>query len=270
MVEEEKITFEDLYNRDISKYVEKLEKRYKDKKTGDWKSFYLTYLSWAYGHREMKRIDLNAKEHVHTFPLVNNGQVIEGVEVPYLQTPQGFFVQNTVTINGRSETEWLPVLDNSNNPIQNPNSFQINTSNKRCFVKALAKHGLGLYLYVGEDTPENIHEDSSTENNNQSTQPQQRQNTENQKLPPNVNEVNDRMKLLIEAIKNSGGDIKNVQKVYLQMTGLPNFDNYSKTDFVVYLEDVLKETNNNRRNNPKQQTLLEGRTTKPAGPNWGE
>lgn len=129
---------------------------------------------------------------------------------------------------------------------------------------------LGIASEEDDDANSVTQQDMDAENNNQSTQPQQRQNTENQKLPPNVNEVNDRMKLLIEAIKNSGGDIKNVQKVYLQTMGLPNFDNYSKTDFVAYLEDVLKETNNNRRNNPKQQTLLEGRTTKPAGPNWGE
>lgn len=153
-------TFEDLYQRDIKKYVEKLKKEYTDKKTNQKKYFELSYLSWAYGHREMKRIDPGATEHVHEFPMMINGQVVVGVSVPYLWTPNGFFVQNTVTINGRSETEWLPVLDNSNRPIPNPNSFQINTSNKRCFVKALAKHGLGLYLYIGEDLPENISEDS--------------------------------------------------------------------------------------------------------------
>lgn len=148
-------SFEELYNRDIKKYVEKLRKDYTDKQ-GNKRFFELSYLSWAYGHREMKRIDPNAKEEITMFPMVINQQPIANLSVPYLWTPQGYFVQAKVTINGRTETEWLPVLDQSNRPISNPNSFQINTSHKRCFVKTLAKHGLGLYLYVGEDLPEDI------------------------------------------------------------------------------------------------------------------
>lgn len=158
-------TFEELYQRDIKKYVEKLRKTYKDKRTGQEKYFELSYLSWAYGHREMKRIDPNAKEEVVEFPMVVQGHKIEGVTVPYLHTPQGYFVKCNVTINDRTESEWLPVLDNSNRPIDNPTSFQINTSHKRCFVKALAKHGLGLYLYVGEDLPEDITEKENSEDN---------------------------------------------------------------------------------------------------------
>lgn len=156
MTDKQMHTFEELYSKDIKKYVEKLKKTWTDKQTNEKKSYELSYLSWAYGWREMKRIDPEGSEKIHEFPLVSNGTVIVGVTVPYLQTPQGFFVKNTVTINGRSETEILPVLDNSNKPIANPTTFQINTSNKRCFVKALAKHGLGLYLYVGEDIPEDI------------------------------------------------------------------------------------------------------------------
>lgn len=149
-------TFEELYTRDLKGKVEKLKKTYTDRKTGQEKSFELAYLSWAYGWREMKRIDPKATEKIHTFPLITSNGVFDNAQVPYLSTPQGFFVKDTVTINGVSETEILPVLDNSNKPIQNPNSFQINTSLKRCFVKALAKHGIGLYLYVGEDLPEDI------------------------------------------------------------------------------------------------------------------
>ncbi|WP_373804533.1 DUF1071 domain-containing protein [Jeotgalibaca porci] len=170
------LTFEEIYSKDIKKYVEKLKKTYKDKRTGQEKFFELSYLSWAYGHREMKRIDPDAKEEITMFPMMINGQPIANLSVPYLWTPQGYFVQAKVTINGRTESEMLPVLDNSNRPIANPNAFQINTSNKRCFVKALAKHGLGLYLYVGEDLPENI-DDKQLEpfqpQSNERDQPQQ-------------------------------------------------------------------------------------------------
>ncbi|MGM9458240.1 DUF1071 domain-containing protein, partial [Lacticaseibacillus rhamnosus] len=47
-----------------------------------------------------------------------------------------------------------PVLDNRNKPIEKPNAFQINTSIQRCLAKAIALHGLGLYIYQGEDLPE--------------------------------------------------------------------------------------------------------------------
>jgi hypothetical protein len=47
----------------------------------------------------------------------------------------------------------LPVLDYRNKPIPTPNSFDVNTSIMRCLVKAIAMHGLGLYIYSGEDLP---------------------------------------------------------------------------------------------------------------------
>ena len=47
-----------------------------------------------------------------------------------------------------------PVLDNKNQTIENPNAFQINTSIQRCLAKAIALHGLGLYIFRGEDLPE--------------------------------------------------------------------------------------------------------------------
>jgi hypothetical protein len=50
-------------------------------------------------------------------------------------------------------TECLPVLDYSNSPIKNPNSFEVNTALKRCLVKAMAYFGLGHYIYANEDLP---------------------------------------------------------------------------------------------------------------------
>lgn len=156
MTIKEIVPFEDLYNRDLTNAVKKNVQKYTDKQ-GDPQEFTLEYLSWSYGWREMKRIDPEASEKVHEFPMFDNQfRMIEGVTVPYLKTPQGFFVRNTVTLQGKAETEWLPIVENAKYPLANPNSFQINTSNKRCFVKALAKHGIGLYIYAGEDLPEDI------------------------------------------------------------------------------------------------------------------
>jgi hypothetical protein len=70
-----------------------------------------------------------------------------------MQTEAGSFVQVTVTVEGIERTQIHPVLDNRNKTIESPNSFQINTSIQRCLAKAIALHGLGLYIFAGEDLP---------------------------------------------------------------------------------------------------------------------
>lgn len=114
----------------------------------------LSYLSWSWAHQQLKSIDPDYKVDIHTFPHpdINNEQVF----VPYLATPEGYFVQVSVTIKGKTETELLPVLDFKNKSLAkgSATTFDINKAHKRCFVKAAALHGLGLYIYNGEDMPE--------------------------------------------------------------------------------------------------------------------
>ena len=72
----------------------------------------------------------------------------------WLERPNGeVMVFCTVTVDGISHKAHLPVLDHRNNPVKNPTVFQINTSMQRCFAKAISMHGLGLYVYRGEDLP---------------------------------------------------------------------------------------------------------------------
>lgn len=59
----------------------------------------------------------------------------------------------TVTAFGKSMTAQLPVMDYRNKAIPNPDSFAVNTAMQRCLAKAIALHGLGLYIYAGEDLP---------------------------------------------------------------------------------------------------------------------
>ena len=59
----------------------------------------------------------------------------------------------TVTAFGQARTMQLPVMDHRNRAIANPDAFAVNTAMQRCLVKAIAAHGLGLYLYAGEDLP---------------------------------------------------------------------------------------------------------------------
>jgi hypothetical protein len=55
---------------------------------------------------------------------------------------------------GVSRTAQLPVMDHRNKAIPNPDAFQVNTAMQRCLAKAISLHGIGLYIYAGEDLPE--------------------------------------------------------------------------------------------------------------------
>jgi hypothetical protein len=60
----------------------------------------------------------------------------------------------TVNAFGKSMTSQLPVMDFRNKAIPNPDAFAVNTAMQRCLAKAIALHGLGLYIYAGEDLPQ--------------------------------------------------------------------------------------------------------------------
>ena len=59
----------------------------------------------------------------------------------------------TVEAFGKKMTAQLPVLDYRNQAIPEPNAMQVNTAMQRCLAKAIALHGIGLYIYAGEDIP---------------------------------------------------------------------------------------------------------------------
>jgi hypothetical protein len=59
----------------------------------------------------------------------------------------------SVTAFGKTMTAQLPVLDYQNKAIKNPSAMDVNTAMQRCLAKAIALHGIGLYIYAGEDLP---------------------------------------------------------------------------------------------------------------------
>lgn len=124
----EKNVFEELNSVNCSANVEK--------KGG------FSYLSWPFAVGEL------LKRHPDSTWLA-----YEFDGCPYKDTPAGCFVKVGVTVNGIERTQWHPVLDNTNRTIKEPNAFQVNTSIQRALVKAIALHGLGLYIYAGEDLP---------------------------------------------------------------------------------------------------------------------
>ena len=73
---------------------------------------------------------------------------------PYFPCPAGAFVEVELTIEGITRVQVHPVLDHKNKPISEPDSFQVNTAIQRCLAKAISLHGLGLYIYRGEDLPD--------------------------------------------------------------------------------------------------------------------
>jgi hypothetical protein len=98
----------------------------------------LTYLSWAGAWAEALKADPKANFKVEMF---------DGT--PLMPVGGSFMVWVTVTMFDKPVTCMLPVLDYRNKPISTPNSFDVNTSIMRCLVKAIAMHGLGLYIYTG-------------------------------------------------------------------------------------------------------------------------
>ena len=104
----------------------------------------LTYLSWAWAWAEVLKIDPSARWTAH-----------EWADRPAMFLPDGSaMVKVSVEIKGDIKTCVLPVMDNRNRAIQNPDAFAVNTAIMRCLAKAIAMHGLGLYIYAGEDLPE--------------------------------------------------------------------------------------------------------------------
>ena len=119
----EQSNFAKLAAIDVSKHIEKKNN--------------LSYLSWAWAVDQLLRADPTA-----------NWQYNEPVKFG-----ETMMVSCTVTAFGKAMTMHLPVMDYRNKAIVNPNAFEINTAMMRCLVKAIALHGLGLYIYAGEDLP---------------------------------------------------------------------------------------------------------------------
>ena len=157
ITEEERraVMFDALYSLDLS---DRLEKRDNDK---------LSYLSWANAWAEFKRAYPDAGYRIIKNPETN---------LPYFNDPNiGIIVYTEVTADGQTYEMWLPVMNSSNKAMKEQaynyqvydnykkqyvektvnaaTMFDVNKTIMRCLVKNLAMFGLGLYVYAGEDLP---------------------------------------------------------------------------------------------------------------------
>lgn len=103
----------------------------------------LSYLSWAWAWAEALKADPAATYKVEMFG-----------DKCYMDINGTAMVWVTVTMFGKPMTCQLPVMDYRNKAIPTPDAFAVNTAIMRCMTKALSLHGLGLYIYAGEDLPE--------------------------------------------------------------------------------------------------------------------
>jgi len=98
----------------------------------------LSYLSWPWAIDQLMKHDPQANW------VWNDPQVF---------ADSTMMVSVTVTAFNKPITMMLPVMDHRNKAIPNPDAFAVNKAQMRCLVKAIACHGLGLYIYAGEDLP---------------------------------------------------------------------------------------------------------------------
>jgi len=154
------LDFNKVLNIDVSAKVEK-------KKTG---TATLTYLSWAWAWAEFVKVYPTA-----TYKVLKNKETM----MPYFSSDSGVMVYTEVTVDNLTHEMWLPVMDGANNAMKNEayeystkfgkksvaafDMFDVNKTIMRCLVKNLAMFGLGLYIYAGEDLPEEAQEAAQKE-----------------------------------------------------------------------------------------------------------
>lgn len=107
----------------------------------------LSYLSWAWAWAEVKKRYPGAY-----FTIYENEQGF-----PYFTDGRTAWVKTGVTIEGLEHIEYLPIMNQASKaslPLAQLTSWDVNKAIQRSLTKACARHGLGLYIYAGEDLPE--------------------------------------------------------------------------------------------------------------------
>ena len=109
----------------------------------------LTYLSWSWAWAEVKKVVPDATYTIYE-------RDTEYGPVNYFTDGRFCWVKTGVTLNGLEHIEELPVMDFKNRsiPLEGVTSMDVNKAIQRSLTKACARHGLGLYIYAGEDLPE--------------------------------------------------------------------------------------------------------------------
>ena len=167
----------------------------------------LTYLSWAWAWAEVKKRYPEA-----TFTIYERDT--EYGPVNYFTDGKTCWVKTGVTINGLEHIEQLPVMNYANKsiPLASITSTDVNKAIQRSLTKAAARHGLGLYIYAGEDLPEITDGDGST-GNGDGVAPTKEKETDKKPAQPNdghnadtaavISEVDKKVKAITKDMDNA-------------------------------------------------------------------
>ena len=130
----------------------------------------LTYLSWAWAWGELKKLYPDASYTIYENEiddLLIHGEQAFPIKrtVNYFTDGHTAWVKVGVTVDEQEHIEMLPVMDHRNKSIalNALDSFAVNKTIQRALTKAIARHGLGLYIYAGEDLPETVKEEKQSE-----------------------------------------------------------------------------------------------------------
>lgn len=249
--EKKKSVFETLSAVDVSKHVEVIKMK---------KGPALSYVSWSWAwnfvksiypdtptpkftkYKEMAlttvqepyKVKYGSQEYTKYRTVVKHAELIDR-EVPYLTTMTGTMVECTITIEGEPYTESLYVMDNNNNAVINPTMKEINKTQKRCLVKALALAGLGLSIYAGEDLP------MADINEADKEQAEQRKEQVNQQRKMNALQAEYR-RLMMELINRLNGDSKRAEEL---VKGTLGDGNHSGEEYVNAVKVLLESGEQN-------------------------
>lgn len=245
--EKKKSVFETLSAVDVSKHVEVIKMK---------KGPALSYVSWSWAwnfvksiypdtptpkftkYKEMAlttvqepyKVKYGNQEYTKYRTVVKHAELIDR-EVPYLTTMTGTMVECTITIEGEPYTESLYVMDNNNNAVINPTMKEINKTQKRCLVKALALAGLGLSIYAGEDLP--MADINEADKEHEEQRRKQRQMTQLQA---------EYRRLMMELINRLNGDSKRAEEL---VKGTLGEGKHTGEEYVNAVKALLESGENN-------------------------
>nr|WP_278772501.1 DUF1071 domain-containing protein [Limosilactobacillus mucosae] len=228
---DKKSVFETLSAVDVSKHVEVISMR---------KGPALKYVSWAWAWNMVKSIYPSANRVIEEFPEYRFNEktgawYATGQMLDYRITPEGCEVKVTVTIEDETYSERLYVMDMRNQPVTKPNIAQINKTQQRCLVKALAMAGLGLNLYAGEDLP------MADINEADKEQAEQRKEQVNQQRKMNALQAEYR-RLMMDLINRLNGDSKRADEL---VKGTLGEGKHSGQDYVNAVKALLESGEQN-------------------------
>lgn len=240
----DKGVFETLNAKDVSAYTEGKDAYQNGRKIK------LNYLSWANAWKEVKKAYPDANYEIRKFD--NN--------LPYVFDPEtGYMVFTSVTIEGQTHEMWLPVMDNNNQAmksepytitfksgksitIDSATMFDVNKTIMRCLTKNLAMFGLGLYIYAGEDLPDDS-DDKPTKQQPKKQSPRQSPPKQTpQDAPQDVKNAKaiETAKYIAKQSsgawgKEKGQEVYNALKEHYRITAPTEFDPDKVAEYIAYI-----------------------------------